>query len=119
MAKVTPMSSPERRGLAVLLSLFALVAVLFAVLLVVSVFDIAEFGPNFQTGASGPDAYLIRNARIDAVVSAVLFVAAMGSTMTAAVVVQPGRGQRIVTAVVAAALLPLGVADFLALAVAF
>jgi hypothetical protein len=108
----------EHAGLAALLSLFAVVAVVFASLLVISVLDVADVGPNFRTGVAGPDSYLIRNARIDTVVSAILFVAAMGSTMAAAVV-RPGRGQHIVTAVVCVALLPLGVADFLALAVAF
>ncbi len=108
----------ERTGLAALLSLFAVVAVVFAFLLVISVLDIADVGPNFRTGTPGPDSYLIRNARIDTVLSAVLFVAAMGSTMTAAMV-RPGRGQHIITAVVCVALLPLGLADFLALALAF
>lgn len=120
VTRVTPMSinRRERTGLAALLSMFAVVAVLFASLLVISVLDSADAGPNFRTGGSGPHAYLIRDARIDAVLSAVLFVGAMAATMTAAVV-RPGGRQHIVTAVVCVALLPLGLADFLALAVAF
>ena len=108
----------EHTGLAALLSMFAVVAVIFGFLLVISVLDIADVGPNFRTGAAGPESYLIRTARIDAVVSAVLFVAAMASTMIAAMV-RPARSQKILTALVCVALLPLGVADFLALALAF
>lgn len=113
-----PIKRREQPGLAALLSLFAVVAVLFAFLLVISALDVTDVGPNFQTGGSGPHAYLIRNARIDTVLSSVLFVAAMASTMTAAMM-RPRRGQYILTAVVCVALLPLGLADFLALASAF